>query len=156
MRPTQTHSNRKWPRHLDAAKAAFETHCGGIRLPEKKTTGYQEQDRQKAAAYQEAIKDIRWKRSPMWMKAVWIHICIGNISMCCRVSRLLKFWFSNQLLPFLEQGTVIVMDNASFHSQKRLLFVAPNAGCRLLFLPLEHFWVWLKCFLRKILPCLFL
>ena len=58
LRPTQTHTNQKWLRHLDAAKAAFETHCGGIRLPGKKTTGYQEQDRQKAAAYQEASKDI--------------------------------------------------------------------------------------------------
>lgn len=71
-----------------------------------------------------------------------------------------EFWFSNQLLPSLEQGTVIVMDNASFHSKKRLLFAAQNAGCRLLFLPpyspelnpIEKFWAWLKRFLRKILP----
>jgi len=75
-------------------------------------------------------------------------------------SRLFEFWFSNQLLPSLEQGTVIVMDNASFHSKKRLLFAAQNAGCRLLFLPpyspelnpIEKFWAWLKRFLRKILP----
>ena len=36
LRPTQTHTNQKWLRHLDAAKAAFETHCGGIRLQGKK------------------------------------------------------------------------------------------------------------------------
>ena len=75
-------------------------------------------------------------------------------------SRLFEFWFSNQLLPSLEQGTVIVMDNASFHSKKRLLLAAQNAGCRVLFLPpyspelnpIELFWAWLKRFLRKILP----
>ena len=36
LRPTQTHTNQKWLRHLDAAKAAFETHCGGIRSQGKK------------------------------------------------------------------------------------------------------------------------
>lgn len=75
-------------------------------------------------------------------------------------SSLFEFWFSNQLLPSLKLGTVIVMDNASFHSKKRLLLAAQNAGCRLLFLPpyspelnpIEKFWAWLKRFLRKILP----
>lgn len=33
-------------------------------------------------------------------------------------SRLFEFWFSQQLLPSLGKGTVIVMDNASFHSKK--------------------------------------
>ena len=74
-------------------------------------------------------------------------------------SALFEFWFSNQLLPSLNQGTVIVMDNDSFHSKKRLICVARNAGCRLLFLPpyspelnpVEKFWAWLKRFLRKIL-----
>ena len=75
-------------------------------------------------------------------------------------SELFESWFSNQLLPSLDKGTVIVMDNASFHSKKRLIFAAQNAGCRLLFLPpyspelnpIENFWAWLKRFLRKILP----
>ena len=75
-------------------------------------------------------------------------------------SSLFEFWFSNQLLPSLNKGTVIVMDNASFHSKKRLISVAQNAECILLFLPpyspelnpIEKFWAWLKRFLRKILP----
>ena len=75
-------------------------------------------------------------------------------------SGLFESWFSDQLLPSLDKGTVIVMDNASFHSKKRLFFAAQNAGCRLLFLPpyspelnpIENFWAWLKRFLRKILP----
>ena len=75
-------------------------------------------------------------------------------------STLFEFWFSEKLLPSLEKGTVIVMDNASFRSKKRLISVAQKAGCKLLFLPpyspqlnpIEKFWAWLKRFLRKILP----
>ena len=75
-------------------------------------------------------------------------------------SSLFEFWFSNQLLPSLDKGSVIVMDNASFHSKRRLISVAQNAGCKLLFLPpyspelnpIEKFWAWLKRFLRKFLP----
>ena len=75
-------------------------------------------------------------------------------------STLFELWFTQQLLPSLEKGTVIVMDNASFHSKKRLISAAQNAGCKLLFLPpyspqlnpIEKFWAWLKRFLRKFLP----
>ena len=74
-------------------------------------------------------------------------------------STLFECWFSEQLLPALEKNTVIVMDNASFHSKKRLISVAQNAGCKLIFLPpyspelnpIEKFWAWIKRFLRKIL-----
>jgi len=75
-------------------------------------------------------------------------------------SRLFEFWFSLQLLPSLDKGNVIVMDNASFHSMKRLFSAAQKAGCKLIFLPpyspelnpIEKFWAWLIRFLRKILP----
>lgn len=74
-------------------------------------------------------------------------------------STLFEFWFTEQLIPSLEKGTVIVMDNASFHSKKRLISLAQNAGCKLIFLPpyspelnpIENFWAWLKRFLRNIL-----
>lgn len=164
---------------------------------EKKTIGYQEQDQQKVAAYQEQIKDVPPE------KIAYVDECgidtylyreygyaprgqqvLGKIrgrkyKRCGIVAAkmadkilapfqysgtmngsLFEFWFSNQLLPSLDKGTVIVMDNASFHSKKRLFSAAQNAGCRLLFLPpyspelnpIEHFWAWLKRCLRKILP----
>ena len=75
-------------------------------------------------------------------------------------SALFESWFTGQLLPSLDKGTVIVMDNASFHSKTRLPSVAQNFGCRVVFLPpyspelnpIEHFWAWIKATLRRILP----
>ena len=75
-------------------------------------------------------------------------------------SLLFETWFEHNLLPVIKKGTVIVMDNASFHRKKQLICVAQKAGYSLIFLPpyspqfnpIEKFWSWLKRHLRKILP----
>lgn len=69
-------------------------------------------------------------------------------------------WFEHKLLPALPEGTVIVMDNASFHRKQKLYSLAQTFNCHLIFLPpyspdlnpIEKFWAWLKSTLRKILP----
>ncbi len=73
---------------------------------------------------------------------------------------LFENWFEIQLLPALKPGTTIVMDNASFHRKKHLISIAQSYGFNLIFLPpyspelnpIEHFWSWLKRYLRNILP----
>ena len=75
-------------------------------------------------------------------------------------SLLFETWFEHNFLPVIKRGTVIVMDNASFHRKKQLSCAAQKAGCCLIFLPpyspelnpIEKFWSWLKRYLRKILP----
>ena len=75
-------------------------------------------------------------------------------------SLLFETWFEHNFLPVIKKGTVIVMDNASFHRKKQLSCAAKKAGCCLIFLPpyspqlnpIEKFWSWLKRYLRKILP----
>ncbi len=49
--------------------------------------------------------------------------------------KLFEDWFENMLLPELPKGTVIVMDNASFHRKKQMPLLAQAYGCKLIFLP---------------------
>lgn len=74
-------------------------------------------------------------------------------------SVLFEAWFERMLLPALALGSVIVMDNASFHRKTKLQSMAALAGCTVIFLPpyspelnpIEHFWAWLKNNLRSLL-----
>lgn len=50
-------------------------------------------------------------------------------------SQFFKAWFEKHLIPELEQGTVIVMDNASFHRKKRLYEIARQYKVKIIFLP---------------------
>jgi transposase len=73
---------------------------------------------------------------------------------------LFKFWVENSLMPAIEKGSIIIMDNATVHNKNRLSSIADNNGIRMIFQPayspdlnkMEHFWSWLKKKLRKILP----
>ena len=75
-------------------------------------------------------------------------------------SILFETWFEKCLLPDLLPNAFIVMDNATFHRKSRLIPLAEQAGFHLVFLPpyspeynpIEHFWAWLKRYLRKSLP----
>ena len=67
---------------------------------------------------------------------------------------------SKCLLPKVQPGQVIIMDNASFHRSNRIREQIENAGCDLLFLPsyspdfnpIEHWWHKVKTAIRKELP----
>lgn len=69
-------------------------------------------------------------------------------------------YFEKVLLPALPKGSVIVLDNASFHQAPSTQKLVADAGCELLFLPtyspdlnpIEHLWAKLKATLRRILP----
>jgi len=75
-------------------------------------------------------------------------------------SAFFEFWFEHCLLQEVKPGSVIVLDNATFHRKTVLPGLAQRHGCSVLFLPpyspdlnpIEKKWAWLKKKLRKILP----
>ncbi|WP_100898874.1 IS630 family transposase [Nostoc flagelliforme] len=66
-------------------------------------------------------------------------------------------WLETCLLPTLEPGQFIVMDNATFHKGGRIQQLIQDAGCEILYLPpyspdlnkIEKCWSWLKSRIRK-------
>ena len=75
-------------------------------------------------------------------------------------SILFEFWFEHCLLKAVSPGSVIVLDNATFHRKTMLPGLAKKKNGTVLFLPayspdlnpIENKWAWLKNRLRKILP----
>jgi transposase len=75
-------------------------------------------------------------------------------------AKLFEFWFEFCLIPQSPACSTFALDNASFHSKKRLTLLNKKHGHRVVFLPpyspelnpIENFWSWLKGKLKKILP----
>jgi transposase len=68
-----------------------------------------------------------------------------------------EIWLETCLIPLLQPGQVVVMDNATFHKGGRIEQLIQQAGCELLYLPayspdlnkIERCWSWLKSCIRK-------
>lgn len=88
------------------------------------------------------------------MIAAW---CLGKVlapmiftGTCDRV--VVETWFDKVLLPVLQPGQTVILDNASFHRKPRLQALLEPLGCRLLALPtyspdlnhIEPLWYQLK------------
>jgi transposase len=66
-------------------------------------------------------------------------------------------WFEFVLIPLLVAGSVIIMDNASFHSKTYLPIIAEAYGLKIIWLPkyspdknpIEHIWANMKKWLRN-------
>jgi transposase len=66
-------------------------------------------------------------------------------------------WFEHTLIPLLKPNSVIVLDNASFHSKTYLPIIAEAYGHKILWLPkyspdknpIEHVWANMKNWLRN-------
>ena len=71
-----------------------------------------------------------------------------------------EWWFETQFLPNVSRGTVVFLDNASFHRRAQLFALAVRAGVFLVFLPayspdyngIEKWWANMKAALIDLVP----
>ena len=72
----------------------------------------------------------------------------------------LETFLEEDLLPKLEPGAVLVLDNAQTHHGGKIAEIVEAAGCSLLYLPpyspdfnpIELAWAWIKRVVRRIAP----
>ena len=70
---------------------------------------------------------------------------------------LFELWLEECLVPQLQPGDVIVIDNASFHHGQAIEEIVAQAGCEIWYLPpyspdlneIEHWWFALKNWMRQ-------
>jgi transposase len=101
------------------------------------------------------------KRERISMIGGWIHNCfIAPMSFQGGCNKeVLNAWLQEVLLPQLQPGTTIVMDNAAFHKSQKTKEIIEEAGCFIKFLPtfspdlnpVEHCWHALKSTLRPLI-----
>ena len=64
------------------------------------------------------------------------------------------------MIPQLELGDIIIVDNATFHKGETIKEIVENAGCELWYLPayspdlnkIENWWSVLKTWMKQMLP----
>jgi transposase len=70
-----------------------------------------------------------------------------------------EVWLETCLIPKLEPGNWVIIDNATFHHGGRITELIEAAGCKVVYLPsyspdlnrIEKCWAWLKARIRKLL-----
>jgi transposase len=70
-----------------------------------------------------------------------------------------EIWLSTCLIPVLQPGEWVIIDNATFHHGGRIAELIEAAECKVVYLPpyspdlnrIEKCWAWLKARIRKLL-----
>ncbi len=79
--------------------------------------------------------------------------------MLIRNTGLFNIWLKEVLTPQLTPGSVLILNNASFHKSAESRKIVESAGCKLMFLPpyspdlnpIEKYWANMKNKVREIL-----
>lgn len=68
-----------------------------------------------------------------------------------------KTWFKKSLIPQLQPGNIIIIDNATFHKGQSIKEIVEEAGCEIWYLPpyspdlnkIERWWSVLKTWMKQ-------
>ena len=74
-------------------------------------------------------------------------------------TRVFEIYIKEMLVPTLEPGMTVIIDNASFHKSVKIKKSIESAGCKLIYLPpyspdfnpIEHYWHKIKTSIRKLM-----
>ena len=83
----------------------------------------------------ESISGKRYARESFIAAKVESHIVAPFCYTGTCDTHLFNLWLRDFLLPELQPGQVVIMDNASFHKSQDSQRLIEQAGCRILFLP---------------------
>ena len=105
-----------------------------------------------------ALKSGRRTQRVSWIAALRqgkVFAPMTFVGACNR--NLFEMWLEQCLLPQLQRGDILVLDNASFHHSQTIDEIVAEAGCELWYLPpyspdlnkIEHWWFVLKNWMRQ-------
>jgi len=112
-------------------------------------------------AFAEKFANVKKRVSTIGAYFNKIFQCLFMFEGSCN-REIFETYLQQVLLKKLPRGSIIVLDNASYHKGGQIKDIIESAGCFVLYLPpyspdlnpIEHFWASFKHSLRKILPTL--
>lgn len=105
-----------------------------------------------------ALKSGKRTERVSWIAALKLGNLFAPMTFAGSCNRdLFELWLEECLVPQLQPGDVIVIDNASFHRSQAIAEIVADAGCELWYLPpyspdlnkIEHWWSVLKNWMRQ-------
>ena len=105
-----------------------------------------------------ALKSGKRTQRVSWIAALKGQCLFAPMTFAGSCNRaLFEQWLEECLVPQLQPGEVIVIDNASFHQGQAIEEIVAQAGCEIWYLPpyspdlneIEHWWFGLKNWMRQ-------